>query len=170
VGVLTGRRISQLLSLELRDVCDRRWKVQRRIWYRRSSVKGKRAGQSVPLPGQAQAHLQAWVDELRELGVARRSPLWRSQGGGSLSYRRYWALLTDVFDDLGMWGRLGCHCMRKTFAELVYTTTHGNILTCREALGHTSVAVTQRYLGFRLEESQDVIAGLSIGHDVEDDE
>jgi integrase len=136
--------------------------VQDRIWYRRRSVKGKRAGQSIPLPRQAREALQELVNELRISGVGRRSPLFRGWRGRPLSYRRYWEILTSICDGLEMWGRLGTHCMRKTFAELIYGRTGGNILTCREALGHTSIAVTQKYLGFRLEESQSIIAGLEV--------
>jgi site-specific recombinase XerD len=43
-------------------------------------------------------------------------------------------------------GRLGSHCMRKTFAAKVHIRTGGNLVKLQELLGHADLSSTRHYL------------------------
>lgn len=57
-------------------------------------------------------------------------------------------LLRKVFAKAGVAddGRLGTHSLRKSFASRVYDLSGHDMLLTRDALGHSSVSVTERYL------------------------
>jgi integrase len=58
------------------------------------------------------------------------------------------ALLKSVFARAGVAddGRLGTHSLRKTFARSVYVASGRDLMVLKRALGHSDVAVTQKYL------------------------
>jgi len=51
-------------------------------------------------------------------------------------------------------GRLGTHSLRKTFARSVYQNSGHDLMVLKSALGHSDVAVTQKYL----EVDEDLVA------------
>ena len=54
-------------------------------------------------------------------------------------------------------GRLGTHSLRKTFAAKVYKLSGNDLMVTRDALGHSSCSVTERYLESDREKVEDVI-------------
>jgi len=65
LGLKTGFRISELLSLAVGDISQHGQMVDR-VAVARRSMKGKRAGRSVPLHPQAKEALAAWLEVYRE--------------------------------------------------------------------------------------------------------
>jgi integrase len=152
---LTGFRISEVLSLTVGQV--------------------SRAGEILPKIGIAPRNLKGgygttrWVPVLPELRRALEKHLWwlglkfqlepklplfpsrKPTSTGEvrpIARARAHALLKSVFARAGVAddGRLGTHSLRKTFARSVYVASGRDLMVLKRALGHSDVAVTQKYL------------------------
>jgi len=133
-----GLRISEALSLELRDVDLQAGTLRVR------HGKGDKS-RTVGVDEQTAALLARWLDRRRKLGPGARAPIFCTLAGGRVdsSYVRH--LLPRLAAKAGLDRRVHAHGLRHTYAsELARELTPINVI--RDALGHTSLAVTDRYL------------------------
>jgi integrase len=162
LGVKSGFRISELLSLRLRDV----WQAGRsveRVTVERRHMKKKTEGRTVLLHPEAKAALAAWLDELRAAGVeAPDAFVFQSRKGDNRPITRVQAyrILHAAYDACAMTGKLGTHSLRKTFANNVYDRLGGDLAKTQRALGHRNINSTVQYLSFREEEIDEAILAL----------
>ena len=150
IGVSTGGRISELLSLTIADVYQNGAAVTD-LRYSKSTAKGGEVARSVPVNNdghRAITDLIAWhretyadIDEKRPLFPSRNG-----QGQQPMSRRAAHDALKVAFEAAGLNGHLATHSLRKSFAQQLYEST-GDIVAVQEMLGHKSVATTKRYLG-----------------------
>ncbi len=134
----SGLRISEALALELRDLDLEAGTLRVR------HGKGDKS-RTVGLDEQTTAMLARWLDRRRTLGPGARAPVFCTLQGGRLdtSYVRH--LLPRLARKAGVDRRVHAHGLRHTYAsELARERTPINVI--RDALGHTSLAVTDRYL------------------------
>ena len=68
-----------------------------------------------------------------------------------------WAMLKRAFQKCGLTGKLGTHCMRKTFAIRVYHNLGKDLIKTQRAMGHASVNSTVSYLSFAESDVDDAI-------------
>lgn len=170
LGVRSGFRISELLSLRLRDVCPRSGVsagVAARISVARRHMKKKVEGRSVLLHPEARTALEEWIAELEQRGQAQGEGfVFRSRksgaGGssGALSRVQSFRLLQGAFERAGIEGSVATHSMRKTFANRVYERLGRDLLKTQKALGHKNINSTVSYLSFRQEEIDEAILGM----------
>ncbi len=133
-----GLRISEALSLELRDVDLDAGTVRVR------HGKGDRS-RTVGLDEQTAALLARWLDRRKKLGAGARAPIFCTLQGGRLDSSYVRRLLPRLARKAGIERRVHAHGLRHTYAaELAREGTAINVI--RDALGHTSLAVTDRYL------------------------
>ena len=150
LGVSTGGRISELLSLRIADVYQNN-KAVTDLLFDKSIVKGGEVSRSVPVNRdgrQAIEKLIAWHNEQYGNTETNR-PLFPSrngQGEKRMSRRTAHNVLKAAFVEAGLNGHLATHSMRKSFAQRLYDRT-GDIFAVQEMLGHRNVATTQKYLG-----------------------
>ncbi len=133
-----GLRISEALALELRDVDLDAGTLRVR------HGKGDKA-RTVGLDAQTAALLERWLDRRQSLRVGGRAPVFCTLGGGPVdpSYIRH--LLPRLARKAGVDRRVHAHGLRHTHAaELARERTPINVI--RDALGHSTLAVTDRYL------------------------
>lgn len=134
----SGLRISEALALELRDLDLEAGTIRVR------HGKGDKS-RTVGVDEQTAAMLARWIDRRRSLSPGARSPIFCTLKGGRLdtSYVRH--LLPRLAARAGIQRRVHAHGLRHTYAaELAREQTPINVI--RDALGHTSLAVTDRYL------------------------
>ena len=155
LGVRSGLRISELLSLKVEHVFDGRAPLPR-FYLARQSTKGRRAGASIVLHPDAAAALVQWIDAA---GLGIEDYLFPSQKrkDQSLDRRSAWRLLNRAFRSAGVHGMAGSHCMRKTFAKNVYKILKGDLFRTSQAMRHTSVVTTLRHLSFEQSEIDQAI-------------
>jgi Phage integrase family len=109
LGLTTGFRIAELLSLRLGDV----WQYGRvvdQLTVRRAHMKQKREGRTVPVHPDAQAALTAWVRWLRQQpGVTAQTYVFRSRKGGNrpISPVQAWRILRETCAANELMGKLG---------------------------------------------------------------
>ncbi len=134
----SGLRISEALALELRDLDLQAGSLRVR------HGKGDKS-RTVGVDEQTSALLARWLDRRRKLSPGARAPVFCTLAGGRVdaSYVRH--LLPRLATKAGLDRRVHAHGLRHTYAsELARERTPINVI--RDALGHTSLAVTDRYL------------------------
>ena len=155
VGVKTGFRISELLSLKVSDVY-RQGQVVDEVTVAKRNRKLKTASHTLPLHREAQQALGYWLAcyQAREHLLPGDLPLFPARQGDhqAISRVRAFQMLTDAFRACGLTGRLGTHTLRKTFAVTMYARLDENIFKVQQALGHKWITSTQAYLPINAEE------------------
>lgn len=162
LGVKSGFRISELLSLRLLDVM-RAGRLLDRVSVARRNMKKKVEGRTVLLHHEARTALQLWIDELREQGYMTSDTfVFQSRKGrnASLSRVQAYRILQAAYLRAGVEGQTGTHSMRKTFANNVHQRLGRDLLKTQKALGHRNINSTVSYLSFQQEEIDEAILGL----------
>jgi len=147
LGLSTGGRISELLSLRVKDV----WQYSKpvdTIYFRKSRTKGQRHGRAVPIKNAAKNAIQELIQWYQEqvIELSDDTPLFFSQKGGSITRQHAHDILNQAFTTAKLQGRVSAHSLRKTYANKLLQQG-GNLYAVKEALGHASVQTTQDYLG-----------------------
>jgi integrase/recombinase XerD len=127
-----GLRISEALALELRDVDLEAGTVRVR------HGKGDKS-RTVGIDEQTSALLARWIDRRRKLSPGARAPIFCTLAGGRIDSSYVRRLLPRLAAKAGIDRRVHAYA-----AELAREGTAINVI--RDALGHTSLAVTDRYL------------------------
>jgi integrase len=151
LGLRTGLRISELLSLRVQDVF-RHDKLLDRVQVARRHCKGRTEGKVLPIHPEAKGALRAWLTFYTMLtpDLAGTMPLFPSRLGSPKALSRVggWRVLKRLFHQAGLEGPgLGCHALRKSFAARMFKAFNGDLLKTQAALGHRSVASTASYIG-----------------------
>lgn len=152
LGCTSGFRVSELLSLRVKDV-KAGARLADRIKVPRRNMKAKRASRSAVLAPVARPFLQTWLDEMADdEPTAPSAFIFRSRKAANRPISRIQAhrILRDAYERAliyGPDGTLGTHSMRKTFAAKMWDHYH-DIFAVQNALGHRSPASTVAYLSF----------------------
>lgn len=134
----TGLRVGEALALELRDVDLDAGTLRVR------HGKGDRS-RTVGLDAQTAALLARWLDRRRALLPATRATVFCTLAGGHLDTSYVRRLLPRLAARAGVQKRCHAHGLRHTHAaELAREGVPIHVI--RDALGHASLAVTDRYL------------------------
>lgn len=164
LGIATGFRISELLSLRVGDVYQY-GRVVERVTVARAHMKKKLSSRTVKLNDLAQSAVNAQVEELQRRGdVTTDTFLFKSRKGENQAITRQMAdkVLRDAFEVCEVAGRLGTHCMRKTFANKVYQNLGGDLVKTQRAMGHSNINSTVKYMSFRDEEIDEAIDAIDV--------
>ena len=150
LGVSTGGRISELLSLRVGDVYQNRKPVSD-LLYNKSIVKGGEVSRSVPVNADGRRSIDELVNWHRRHydSIASKRPLFPSRHkSGTVPMHRQTAhaILKTAFIEAGLNGHIATHSLRKSFAQRLYDKT-GDIYMVQELLGHRNISTTQKYLG-----------------------
>ena len=166
LGVSTGGRISELLSLTIGDVYQNR-KAVTDLLFDKSVVKGGELSRAVPVNSDGRRAIEdliAWhrdtYDTIPE-GIRPLFPSRNGQGEKRMSRRTAHDVLKKAFERAGLNGHLATHSLRKSFAQRLYEQT-GDIFAVQEMLGHKSVATTQKYLGVNYASVRDALQKMSL--------
>jgi integrase len=141
LGVLSGFRISELSSLRVGDVLQYGGVVER-VTVQRRHMKRKIEGRTVVLHPEARHALALWVMQLQARGLGDpKTYVFRSQKGVNcpMTRRQAWEILHEAAVTNELPGKLGTHCMRKTFADRIYERSGRDLIATKHALGHKHV-------------------------------
>ncbi len=162
LGVRSGFRISEMLSLRLIHVAPRGRLVER-VTVERQHMKKKIEGRTILLHPEAKAALELWIEEMRSHGYMTSDTfVFQSRKGRNCAVSRVQAyrVLADAFERASITGNLGTHTMRKTFANRVHERLGRDLLKTQRALGHKNINSTVSYLSFKQEEIDEAILGM----------
>ena len=165
LGISVGGRISELLSLTIRDVWDNS-KAVSDLYFNKEIVKGKKVARSVPLNVDAKVAIRQmvlWHEDM--FGNANEAnPLFPSRkGAGRKAMTRKAAhdVLKDAFRKAGLNGKLATHSMRKSYAQRLYDETR-DLYLVKEMLGHASIETTLKYLGVNYRVAREATEAISV--------
>ena len=163
IGVSTGGRISELLSLTIGDVWQNGSPVGD-LLFDKSIVKGKELSRSVPLnvDGREAIHQLIWWMDAKGMLITSQCPLFPSrQGDQALTRKGADDAINKAFTAAGLNGKLGTHSLRKSFAQRLYDETN-DIFVVKEMLGHKHTDTTQRYLGVNYKSAREAVEAIAI--------
>jgi integrase len=153
MGLNTALRIGDLLSLRVGDVVDEQGKIVEFIHVReRKTGKAKR----IKLNQAVQEALKFYFAKIP--AVNPKSPLFPSmRSGRPLDRTQVWRLINKWCWTVGLTqGHYGAHTLRKTWGYMA-RRYHGITIELIQAkLGHTTPAVTRRYIGITDDEIENV--------------
>jgi len=157
LGVKTGFRISEMLSLRIRDVF-KDGKIVDRITVTKSKMKGKSRSRSIVLHSDAKNAIFDWLLECGFDKLSTDDYLFRSRkGNGAISRVQAYQIIKKVAQKNGLTGKIGCHSMRKVFADKIYEKLGRDLIRTQKALGHKWITSTTAYLSFKEEEIEEAI-------------
>ena len=157
LGVKAGFRISEILSLRLKDVFDN-GEIARRVTVARRNMKRKLEGRSVILNDEAR---QAIAEHIQAERLQPADFLFKSQKSQSaITKTQAYRLLISAFRACGIAGNTGTHSMRKTFAANIHLALGGDVFKTQQALGQKNISSTICYLSFREDEIEKAIEAL----------
>jgi len=166
LGINTGFRINELLSLRIRDVYDYRGHVYDRIKVPKHLMKGKNSRSAKKVYPESRTYLRAWYKEInKKHSITRRLPVFLSRKGGAITPTSAWRIINIVAEEVGVPSKeIGTHSMRKTFANAVYDywvrEAQGGrriepMRMVQLELNHSNIEDTYRYMAFKMEEKPD---------------
>ncbi len=141
LGIYTGLRISDILSLRVRD-------AKKDYFYIRE--KKTRKEKRIPINRFIRTLLDGYI-----IGKKDYECLFRTPGRPNIPITRQQAynILSRAARQFGIEDGIGTHTMRKTFGYHYYQKTH-DVATLMEVFGHNREEVTLRYIGI----TQDTIS------------
>jgi integrase len=153
-GLYTGLRISELLSVRVKDIWDGE-NVSDYLCVQKGNTKGKVAGKACPLYADCKDMLKHYI-----LYYKPRDYLFPSPQGRALCYRQALRVVKRHFKECGFTGKLTTHTMRKSFSSKLYKALQGDLVSLQQALGHKNISSTVSYVQPNREKIQDVIKNL----------
>jgi site-specific recombinase XerD len=171
LGVSTGGRISELLSLRIGDVYQNGKPVKDLLFDR--SIVGGEVSRAVPVNTDGMRAIEDLIrwhrEQYRTLPKSR--PLFPSRNGNHgrkrMTRRTAHNVLKKAFIAAGLNGHLATHSLRKSFAQRLYEQT-GDVFSAQEMLGHKSIATTQKYLGVNYANVRAALQKMSLDSELHD--
>ena len=165
LGVSTGGRISELLSLTISDVYQNKKPVGD-LLFKKSIVKGGEVSRRVPVNADGKKTINELVTwHRRHYGsIASKRPLFPSRHkSGTVPMHRQTAhaILKTAFMEAGLNGHIATHSLRKSFAQRLYDKT-GDIYLVQELLGHRNISTTQKYLGVNYADAKAAVEAIAL--------
>lgn len=151
LGIKTGFRVSELLSLRVQDVFQHNQCVDR-VTVARKNMKGNKSGRTVAL----HASVKSLITELVRT-LPSDSHLFVSRTNKPISRIQAYRLLKDAVALARCSGKVATHSLRKTFANVIYERLDKDLVKTQKALGHKSINSTVSYLSFAESEIEDAI-------------
>lgn len=176
LGVSSGFRVSELLSLDVHDLF-RLGKPVSYIKVRRQNCKGRDESRTVAMSPAVIPYLEQWLAELSVLGVleqhtplfvSRRKSCGAADGAAArplapISRVQAYRILAAAFRVAGLdMNSFGTHVMRKTFAARVYVALGENPVKLQKALGHRWISSTLAYINVDEAEIDRAVRGVFV--------
>ena len=164
LGLATGFRISELLSLQIKDVMAPNGKIMSFISLQARNTKN-RQGRSQILNHQVKGTLKEWCRALLKRGATLESFIFVGRESRRFSKpitrQRGWQIVKGLFAKAGIFGQTGCHTLRKTFAKKLKDSGLP-LEEIKDALGHVSISSTISYLSFDRDNMHNMILNMEL--------
>ncbi|WP_338754952.1 site-specific integrase [Bacillus sp. FJAT-52991] len=156
MGINTGLRISDLLSLKVGDVCKQKNTVSR------LEVREQKTGKVrlIVLSAKTCRLIQRYIHRERP-NASIDEPLFLSQKGGAITRQHAYYVLNCAARYAGITERIGTHSLRKTFGYFAYKKGV-DLAMIQKLLNHSSQAETLRYIGITQEQMDQVMMKLDL--------
>lgn len=150
IGIYSGLRISDILTLRVRDVRNRD----------RIMIREKKTGKErrFPINKALKKDLDKYVESMHDYEYLIKS---RKDRNKPITRQQAWTILQTAGEKFGV-QKIGTHTMRKTFGYHMYRQTH-DIVAIQKILNHATQEYTLRYIGVTQDTLDTAINNLSFG-------
>jgi len=157
VGINTGLRISDLLSLTFRDVLNEDGSIQESI-----KIKEQKTGKTKVFYINDTVK-KSLVEYMKSNEYSLDDYLFASRKGDNKPISRIQAyrILNDACFQAKISGSIGCHTMRKTFGYWAYKQGI-DITLLMKIFNHSTPSITLRYIGIEQEDINNVYVNLNL--------
>lgn len=167
LGLNSGFRISELLSLKIKDVMPYN-EIADYITVQRKNVKKKTQGQTVVVNDVTKKYLKNYLDQFESIfdyPISKDYYLFKSQIGQNkaICTKQGENILKATYRINELTGPLATHALRKTYAKNMHEALGGDINKTRVAMRHKEVSSTQSYLSFNEMEINTAVKELNLG-------
>lgn len=158
LGLRTGFRISEILSLNIEDVLNDKNEIKDFLTVKKSNMKGKISSRSLPIHPELREIL---IELLKTSPIDKTQPLFISRNHRRLNRVSYHQALKLACEKSGINPeRIATHSLRKSYAKNMYKALKNDIFKLQHAMGHQDISSTGRYLQADQEEINNVIMNL----------
>lgn len=156
LGINSGLRISDILSLKVIDVVDGNGKVKERITLREQKTNKTK---DFPISENSKSALSEY---LKSRNHNNDEPLFQSRKNkGFLKRQQAYRIINEVSRAVGIKDKIGTHTLRKTFGYHAYNNGY-DITIIQKLFNHSSPSITLRYIGITQDELDDVYLNLDL--------
>jgi len=150
LGINSGLRISDLLSLTVEDV-----KGKERI-----SIREQKTGKSkdFPLSESSKKIIKEYLDTA---GLIQGVLFGSRKGDKAITRVQAYRIINTAATAVGIDGKIGTHTLRKTFGYWAYKQGV-DITRIQKLLNHSAPSVTLAYIGITKEELDDIYINLNL--------
>lgn len=146
LGIYTGLRISDILTLKVKDF----QKEYIQITEQKTNKEKK-----ILINPHLKRELKKYIDSKNKEEFILLS---RKGKNNPITRQRAWQLLKRIAEELEI-DSVGCHTLRKTFGYHYYQKT-GDIITLQKLFNHSTPAVTVAYVGIEQDEVDKAIRNM----------
>ena len=159
LAINTGLRISDILSLKVEDIKDRKGNIKDSLYILEQKTKKRR---KIPLNQQATEALGYYLKKTGIYDLGRYLFINEKTGENKPITRvRAWQLINKWCREVGLDCKVGGHTLRKTFGY--HLRKQGvSIERISDLLGHSNIKVTFRYIGIDDDERKEVLAKFGL--------
>lgn len=156
LGINSGLRISDLLTLQVSDVIDGKGRIKDRITLReRKTNKVK----DFPLGETSRKASKEYLESVD--GEPAQALFASRKGSGPITRQQAYRVLNDAARAIGIKDKIGTHSLRKTFGYHAFQAGV-DITRIQKLLNHSSPSVTLAYIGITQDELDDVYLNLNL--------
>lgn len=138
LGIYTGLRISDILSLKVSDLKDKKFLIIKE----KKTQRKKNNGRTIELNPILKRGLKSFLKDKKDHEYVIKS---RAGSNKPITRERAYMILKEVANEFGL-ESLGCHSMRKTLGYHLYQKTKDVVLV-QKTLNHENSDYTLRYIG-----------------------
>lgn len=148
-GLNTGLRISDILPVQLKNVCTEEGKFREYfILYEKKTGKEKKIKLNNALR-------KAIADYAKEKSLSMESYLFWSKKGVHLGRVQAYRILKEAAAAFGI-ENFGTHSLRKTWGYWTYKASQHNIGLIMDTFNHSSQSITLRYIGISQDQKDEL--------------
>ncbi|WP_270647471.1 tyrosine-type recombinase/integrase [Paeniclostridium hominis] len=155
VGITTGYRAGDLVSLKARDIRQAikygEFVIEEGKKFNNANVREKnRKARAVVLLPKLEKILKEYIKDMKDYEYVFKSRKGNNQHIGVQAVSN---ILKEAGEYFGLYN-ISAHSMRKTYAYKIYMDTGCDIVAVKELLGHRSIEETKAYIGLDQEKYQ----------------
>lgn len=154
LGINSGLRISDLLTIKVSDVLDDRGKIKDRIIIREKKTNKLK---DFPLGETSRKALKEYIDTSKP----QQSLFPSRKGARPITRQQAYRILNDAARSIGIKEQIGTHSLRKTFGYHAFQAGV-DITRIQKLLNHSSPGVTLAYIGITQDELDNVYLNLNL--------
>ena len=158
MGILTGLRISELLSIKVVDIYTTTGIVKDELQISACNIKGKKSGRTIKIGLLLRPILEDYYPYIKNI---ESNYLFHGRKN-QLCSRQASNIINEACVSIGRTKKMGTHTFRKTYAKFIFEASGRDLLTTQKALGHKCINNTVLYLAVDREAVDELVINLGV--------